>query len=186
MDADWLLPGRLLLASRPAYPGYPGTPDYLQRYRQELAQLAGFGVGVVWTFLSDPDLQRYGLEPWAADLADLGIVLRRSPIADFGTPTPAQVIAFTAQLPRDLETGPVALSCSAGRGRTGTMAACFLVGQGWSDRDAIAEVRRCRPGAVETDAQEAVVAGYAQSLRTPATAPSPPPDAAAGNGRAPA
>jgi protein-tyrosine phosphatase len=186
MDADWLLPGRLLLASRPAYPGYPGTPDYPLRYRHGLALLADFGVGVVWTFLADPDLERYGLEHWAEDLADLGIVLRRSPIADFGAPTPTQVADFTAQLLHDLETGPVALSCSAGLGRTGTMAACFLVSQGWSDREAITEVRRCRPGAVETSAQEALVTSYARRIRA-AIAPPPPPDTATagGNGRVP-
>ena len=51
----------------------------------------------------------------------------------------------------------VGVHCMAGRGRTGTMIACYLVSQGMSAEDAIAEVRRARPGSIQTEAQEQAV-----------------------------
>ena len=55
--------------------------------------------------------------------------------------------------------------CGAGMGRTGTMLACYLVGQGYAAQDALAEVRQRRPGSVETLEQEAVIHEYANHLK---------------------
>jgi atypical dual specificity phosphatase len=51
----------------------------------------------------------------------------------------------------------VAVHCGAGLGRTGTLVACYLVAGGLSAEDAIAKVRRLRPGSIETAEQEAAV-----------------------------
>ncbi len=51
--------------------------------------------------------------------------------------------------------------CSSGYGRSGTMAACYLVAEGRSPEEAIREMRRLRPGAIETDEQEAMVRAWA-------------------------
>ncbi len=55
----------------------------------------------------------------------------------------------------------VAVHCAGGRGRTGTLLACYLVHQGLDPAAAIARVREVRPGAVETRAQVAAVEAYA-------------------------
>ncbi|HCA46062.1 MAG TPA: protein-tyrosine-phosphatase, partial [Armatimonadetes bacterium] len=47
--------------------------------------------------------------------------------------------------------------CMAGLGRTGTMIACYLVSQGMPAEEAIAEVRRARPGSIQTEQQEQAV-----------------------------
>jgi atypical dual specificity phosphatase len=47
--------------------------------------------------------------------------------------------------------------CDAGAGRTGTMLACYLVSKGYDAAKAIGEVRRKRPGSIETPGQEEIV-----------------------------
>ena len=160
---DWLVPGQLLLTSRPGYPDEPYDEGYGERYRRHLTGVVATGVRVLWSFLDDQDLARYGLVGLEADLAAHGVVLRRCPIHDFGEPTLEQADAFVSQLDRDLAGGPVALSCSAGKGRTGTMAACYLVSQGQTARAAIIEVRRVRPGTIETQGQAELVAEFART-----------------------
>ena len=59
----------------------------------------------------------------------------------------------------------VGVHCGAGMGRTGTFLAAYLVSQGMTAHDAIAEVRRLRPGSIETPAQERAVAQYEASLK---------------------
>ena len=49
------------------------------------------------------------------------------------------------------------LHCRGGIGRTGTIAARLLVEFGFKPADAIALVRRTRPGTIETSAQEQYV-----------------------------
>lgn len=62
----------------------------------------------------------------------------------------------------------VGVHCRMGRGRTGVMAACYLVKfQGQSPDSAIASIRRLRPGSIETYSQEkAVVAFYDNIMGT--------------------
>lgn len=49
---------------------------------------------------------------------------------------------------------PVAVHCMSGRGRTGTMLACYLVSvEGYSAEDAVVETRRRRRGSIEIDEQ---------------------------------
>lgn len=56
----------------------------------------------------------------------------------------------------------VAIHCLAGLGRTGTMAACYLVSQGMTAQQAMDHVRQCRPGSIESRVQEQFVVFYAQ------------------------
>lgn len=56
--------------------------------------------------------------------------------------------------------GRVVLHCRGGLGRTGLVAALLLMERGMEAEHAILTVRRARPGAIETDAQEHYVLGY--------------------------
>jgi atypical dual specificity phosphatase len=51
--------------------------------------------------------------------------------------------------------------CAGGLGRTGTVLAAYLVHRGRSAEEAIAEIRRQRPGSVETPAQADAVRQFA-------------------------
>lgn len=58
------------------------------------------------------------------------------------------------------------MHCTLGFGRTGTMLACYLVKErGLCAGDAIAEIRRLRPGSIETYEQEKAVFQFYQRTK---------------------
>jgi atypical dual specificity phosphatase len=59
----------------------------------------------------------------------------------------------------------VAVHCTAGKGRTGTVLAAYLVTTGLSAHAAIDRVRHLRPGSVETPDQEEAVEEFARRWR---------------------
>lgn len=88
-------------------------------------------------------------------------------VRDYGVPSPAQASEIVTLIKSLLERGEAVLvHCGAGMGRTGTILACYLVTKGLSAADAVAEVRHCRPGSIETEAQENFVHTYASHLNS--------------------
>jgi atypical dual specificity phosphatase len=80
------------------------------------------------------------------------------PITDFAAPTLQQMIEFVDVASSSTAHGePVAVHCTAGLGRSGTIAAVYLVAKGATADDAIAKVRELRPGSIETEEQENAV-----------------------------
>ena len=93
------------------------------------------------------------------DIVDLFV-----PVRDFTPPNQDQIqhmIDFIDEQAVRNER-PVVVSCYAGIGRTGTVLACYLVTRGFGPDDAINEVRRLRPGSIQTPEQEAAVYEYAR------------------------
>jgi len=56
----------------------------------------------------------------------------------------------------------VAVHCGGGRGRAGTLLACLFIARGERPDEAIAHVRRMRPGSVETTGQVNAVRAFAE------------------------
>ena len=80
------------------------------------------------------------------------------PIDDFSVPKEYQVWEFLDFVWRKRAEGlPVLVHCAAGLGRTGTMLAFYLKSLGYTGRRAILEVRKKRPGSIETPEQEDLV-----------------------------
>ncbi|MFP4248204.1 MAG: dual specificity protein phosphatase family protein [Armatimonadota bacterium] len=80
------------------------------------------------------------------------------PIEDMTPPEREQIERFVEFVDRHSGDGcAVGVHCLAGLGRTGTMIACYLVTRGRSADDAIEEVRRKRPGSVQTELQEQAI-----------------------------
>ena len=99
-------------------------------------------------------------------LAEFDIEYHHLPINDFGAPQQAQIERFVSIVKRAQGAGVKTLAhCFAGRGRSGTMAACYLVSLGRSPDEALEEVRALCPGAIETGEQEEAVREYARHLR---------------------
>jgi len=96
-----------------------------------------------------------------AAVAAAGIELLHLPVADFTAPSQRQLDEFVSAAARSIANGGgVGVHCAGGKGRTGTFLAVFLVSRGMSAQEAIAEVRRLRPGSIETEDQERAVEQY--------------------------
>jgi atypical dual specificity phosphatase len=138
---DWLVVGRVLGC---AYP----------RRAAALGSLAEQGVTVL------VNLHERGHAP--ERLARHGLTEVHVPVRDFTAPSPEQLAQGVDAIERALAADQaVAVHCGGGLGRTGTLLACYLTRHGRSPTDAIAEVRRLRPGSVETRAQVAAVEAFA-------------------------
>lgn len=92
------------------------------------------------------------------------------PIADGGAPTVEGtqiVIDFIQQ--RLKKNVPIAVTCGAGIGRTGTILACYLVADGMSAEEAVRVLRGMRSPSIESAAQMSAVYDYEQFLKSNGT-----------------
>lgn len=151
---SWVIDGRL---GGMAYPGlsYPGYG--IEGLARDLGFLREQGVRSIVS-LTDPPLDRDALRSAGLDCLHL-------PIPDMASPTGEEVDRFVAFVSTCLESDkPTAVHCAVGMGRTGTLLACYLVKEGLSGMEAIQEVRRRRPGSIETSDQQAAVLQYDDRL----------------------
>jgi atypical dual specificity phosphatase len=104
----------------------------------------------------------------AESLAKNGLRSLHLPVQDYTPPSQEQLMAFVQAVREAWRQGEaVAVHCYAGRGRTGTALAAWLVAAGMQADAAIAAIRAARPGSIETPEQERSVADYARSLSMP-------------------
>jgi atypical dual specificity phosphatase len=145
LNFSWVIDGTLAGCARP----------YSAR---DLAFLVSQGIRAV-VRLTTPEegtLDRDAVT--AAGLEDL-----HEPIRVLTTPADAQLERILEFIDGCLKQGkPVAISCGAGYGRTGTVLACYLVHRGWSAAGAIAEVSRRGRYAYEVPEQLAGIQAYAR------------------------
>ena len=73
------------------------------------------------------------------------------PVPDFGPPTMEQTLMICNFI--DNSPKAVAVHCEGGLGRTGTVLAAWLILKGATPDEAIIEVRKAEPGAIESNAQ---------------------------------
>ncbi|EPY85734.1 dual specificity protein phosphatase 23 [Camelus ferus] len=96
-----------------------------------------------------------------------GLTLHRLRIPDFCPPAPDQIDRFVQIVDEANARGEaVGVHCFLGFGRTGTMLACYLLKERkLAAGDAIAEIRRLRPGSIETYEQEKAVFQFYQRTK---------------------
>ena len=148
-----MIPGKLAASGMPGsrFGGFFNRPGSLA---EDLEFAAGQKIGALVS-LTETALRE--VEIHAAGLQYLHL-----PVADMAAPAVEDCRRFVDFVRERNEEGiAVLVHCVAGRGRTGTMLACYFAGQGCSPLKALERVRRLRPGSVETEAQEAVVFEYA-------------------------
>ena len=91
------------------------------------------------------------------------------PVQDFCPPTIEQLNLCVDFLKDCIKANkkPV-VHCMMGYGRTGTILAAYLISEGMTANDAIAAVRRKRPGAIETYEQENILFTFEAMLSSDA------------------
>jgi atypical dual specificity phosphatase len=126
----------------------PESPD-------DLTWLRGQGIDLLITLTEDP-LRR----DW---VNEAGLLVFHVPVVDMEAPTQEQLDRCVSAITRahDREMG-VVVHCGAGLGRTGVVLACYFVNKGLSAQNAIARVRRLRPGSIETEEQADAVVEFAR------------------------
>lgn len=121
---------------------------------QDLIFLQEQGIDVLVSLTETPvnpaALGTYGIEPM------------HLPVQDFHPPTQEQLDTYVEAVQKWMAEGrQVGTHCGAGMGRTGTFLAALFVMRGFDADGAIAEIRRLRPGSIETKAQEDAVREFA-------------------------
>lgn len=143
---SWVVPYRIAAMANPA------------KLRKDLEFLKDQGINLIISLTIAP-LKKYFIE-------EFGFEYKHIPIRDFEAPTPEQVDDFVATVCEAIEKGSkVLVHCLAGTGRTGTMLSCYLVHEGMTAEQALQEIRRLRPGSVETPEQEEAVRAYEKRLK---------------------
>ena len=119
----------------------------------ELDAVARWGAHDVVTLVEPFELTLLGVERLGERVRALGLAWWHLPVTDNCAPGPdfesgwqAAAPALHATLDAD---GRVVVHCRAGMGRAGMIAARLLVERGLPADEAIAAVRRARPGAIE-------------------------------------
>jgi atypical dual specificity phosphatase len=97
---------------------------------------------------------------------DAGLLVFHEPLEDMEAPTQDQLDRVVSAIERAMsQEMPVAVHCGAGLGRTGVVLAAYLVTKGLSAANAIARIRRLRPGSIETEEQAEAVEHFARRRR---------------------
>ena len=167
---------RLSWIDHPALPAHglglcrcPGSRDGVRvppsLLAQDLGHLAGLGISSVISLIDADECRLIGVPSLAAQAVAAGLDWRCFPITDRAVPEPDKAAAFQ-QLLTDLSAmldggARLAIHCRAGLGRSGLLAAALLVWRDVAADEAIAVIRRCRPGAIETDGQERYIRSLA-------------------------
>lgn len=140
---SWVVPDQL------AGMGRPGRTNPLD---EDLAALRELGI-VVLVSLTESSTSS---EAAAAH----GIEVVHIPVPDMTAPSMEQLHQFTSKAFESVGARPLTVHCEAGMGRTGTFLASWFVAQGMGADAAIAEIRRLRPGSIETEDQEQAVRDF--------------------------
>jgi len=135
------------------------------RYRtDDQNALLGGNVGMLVCLLEEEECVQYGgsIELRMKATLDLGLHWEWLPIEDFGIPALEVLQQVVGTIQRARGSGvPVFVHCMAGLGRAGTLAAAILVDEGLNPTDSVGLVRWVRPGAIQSEEQENMIASLA-------------------------
>ncbi|MBD1910918.1 MULTISPECIES: cyclin-dependent kinase inhibitor 3 family protein [unclassified Leptolyngbya] len=170
IHVDFLTPEATGLSGQIGMTLAPGKCNHGMAYRwirdldQDLARLQQvYGVNVLVTLLEAHEMPQLQIAGLLHEVERYGMRSRWFPIPDFSTPPSlpefAGLVHDILTLAGQGET--VVIHCKAGLGRSGLVAASCLVALGHNYKEAFLQVRRVRPGTIETPIQEAYVESFA-------------------------
>jgi len=104
----------------------------------------------------------YDIQQWRK----FGVNVKHLPIPDFGTPGLNDLQEVIEWIKREIEKGTTVLvHCLGGIGRSGMVAAAYLISNGFGVDEAIKQVRARVTGAIETYEQEELLRVFVQGWR---------------------
>jgi atypical dual specificity phosphatase len=122
---------------------------------EDLVWLRANGIQVLLSLTEDPPRR-----DWTEGA---GLLVFHVPIEDMEPPTQEQLDRCVSAVARAHSNNMgVAVHCGAGLGRTGVVLASLFVEKGMSAESAMAQVRKLRPGSVETEEQAEAVSEFAR------------------------
>jgi protein-tyrosine phosphatase len=103
----------------------------------------------------------YDLQAWNT----FGVTVRHQPIPDFGTPSLDDLRELTEWMKKETGDGNVVLvHCFGGIGRSGMVAAAYLIANGCDVNEAIQQVQSRVCNALKIDEQVALVRQFARTV----------------------
>ncbi|MDW0268290.1 MAG: dual specificity protein phosphatase 23, partial [Nitrososphaeraceae archaeon] len=113
-------------------------------------------------WLSDPDI----VNPHSKDKNFEKVNYLHLRVEDYHSPTVQEIDSTVKFIENEIVAKrPVLVHCAAGKGRTGTILAAYLLKkEDLSARDAITRIRNLRPGSIQTDSQEKSLYEYKKYL----------------------
>jgi Swiss Army Knife protein, DSP-PTPase phosphatase domain len=123
----------------------PGRCDRGRDLDTDLTRIRSEGVTRVLSLLTDSELNWAGVPDLGPRTHAAGLTYRRFPVPDQGIREVADALELVRWCREATERGEtVVVTCMGGLGRSGTVAACFLVNAGMAPDAAIAAVRAAR------------------------------------------
>ena len=150
INKNWF--GRLILSGCPTI-NRQVEPSFLENLLIEYKQRR---VKLVVTLLDFNEIEDLGIISFSTFLMDNGFNWIHCPIRDRSTCSDQKRIRTLLEDIKEVlkSDKSVLIHCHAGLGRTGLLAATFLVSMGLGAESAIKTIRETRPGSIETIEQE--------------------------------
>lgn len=130
------------------------APDFLYPLYPEKKIMEFIKEGIEIIISLRPD------EPLKELYAIYEIAFYNIPIFDFDVPSKKEDVLKYIRIVENNKDKKILTHCTAGRGRSGTMAALYLVYKGFKSENAIKYVRSKIPGAIETIEQENYIRNF--------------------------
>ena len=146
INKNWF--GRLILSSCPTI-NRNAEPSFLENLLIEYKRRR---VKLVVTLLDSDEIEDLGIISFSTFLMDNGFHWIHCPIRDRSTCSDQKRIRTLLEDIKEVlkPNDSVVIHCHAGLGRTGLLAATFLVSMGLAAESAIKAIRKTRPGSIDT------------------------------------
>ena len=136
---------------------FPGGQDMLS----DLRAIRGWGASALVSLMEKKEMEWFGVGDLPAKAAGLGLVHYHLPIADMDVPDERFEESWKSAgenlKDRLLSGESIVIHCLAGLGRTGTVAARLLIELGTDPETAVRQIRKARPGTIQSMVQEVYV-----------------------------